>query len=233
MKRVLFISAIAAVAVAWPAGASAATFRGVVVGKLRGSVLVAAPSGVVQALAGHAAVGSKVGWSDGRLVVLGHSTTARIRGIVFRRLGATMFISSSGHLIAVHTGRRLASANDTPPSPASSGTGGAPGTVVDTQVGITGSGQLDEESEDDVGSVSASTIPVQAVVSAVGIGTVTLTVNGQTLTVQLPAGLTLPSSFVGQTVTLNLSLNGDQGGSQSGDDSGDGNSGNSGDGGGD
>jgi hypothetical protein len=35
---------------------------------------------------------------------------------------------------------------------------------------------------------------------------VTLSVNGQSLTVDLPAGLTLPSSVVGQTVSLNVAL---------------------------
>ena len=74
-------------------------------------------------------------------------------------------------------------------------------------------GELDEDSEDDLGPSNESSTQVQAVVVAVGAGTVTLTVNGQTLVVPLPAGLTLPASIVGQTVTLDLSLNGqdDQG----------------------
>jgi len=48
-------------------------------------------------------------------------------------------------------------------------------------------------------------------------------VGTQTLTVPLPAGLTLPASTVGQTVTLSLSLNGQNG--QNGDDEGDDNGG--------
>ena len=45
-------------------------------------------------------------------------------------------------------------------------------------------------------------LQVSAVVSAVGPGTVTLTVGAQTFTLSLPAGLTLPAALVGQTVTL-------------------------------
>jgi hypothetical protein len=55
-------------------------------------------------------------------------------------------------------------------------------------------------------------------------GSVTLNVQGQTLTVPLPAGLTLPASLIGQTVTVNLSLGGSDD-NQGGDDQGDGDNG--------
>ena len=70
---------------------------------------------------------------------------------------------------------------------------------------------------------------MQATIKAVGAGTVTLDVQGQSLTVPLPAGLTLPASLVGQTVTINLSLandddqgDDDQGGDHGGDGADDG-----------
>ena len=44
-----------------------------------------------------------------------------------------------------------------------------------------------------------------------------MNVQGQTLTVNLPAGLTLPASLVGQTVTITLSLKQDD---NQGDDNG-------------
>ena len=47
---------------------------------------------------------------------------------------------------------------------------------------------------------------IQAPVTAVGPGTVTVTVNGQPLTIRLPAGIQLPASLVGQTVTLTVEL---------------------------
>jgi hypothetical protein len=117
----------------------------------------------------------------------------------------------------------LSSASDTTPPPTTptpttptTPTTPAPGTVVSTQVTIQSGGELDEENSDVVGQSNASSLQVTAVVASVGPGTVTLTVGTQTLTVPLPAGLTLPASMVGQTVTLSLDLNG-----QNGDDNGD------------
>lgn len=214
MKRLLYITAIAVAAGVIPASASAgtATFKGVVVGHLRGAVLVSPSNGLVRAFTGHEAVGSRVEFVGGRLVVVGRSHTAVVRGIVVRRIGSTMFLSSNKHLVAIHTGRRLASASDTTPTPttpsptAPSPTAPATGDNVSTQVTVGNNGQLDEQNEDDLGPSNDNSVQVQAVVAAVGAGTVTLTVNGQTLVMPLPAGLTLPSSFVGQTVTLNFSL---------------------------
>jgi uncharacterized membrane protein YgcG len=82
--------------------------------------------------------------------------------------------------------------------------------------------EIDEQDEDDVGQVANNTITVQATIAAVAPGSVTLTVQGQTLTVPLPAGLTLPASLVGQTVTVQLSLGGndDQGDDDHGGDNG-------------
>ena len=101
-----------------------------------------------------------------------------------------MFISSNRHLLALHS-------SDPTPAP--------PGTVISAQVGIA-NGLLDEQDEDDVGQVANGTITVQATVTAVAAGSVTLTVEGQSLTVALPGGLTLPASLVGQTVTIQLSV---------------------------
>lgn len=230
MKRLVCILTIGAAAAVLPAsaGAGTATFKGVVVGHLRGAVLVSPSSGLVRAFSGRAAVGSRVAFVGGRLVVVGRSHTALVRGIVVRRIGTTMFLSSNKHLVAIHTGRRLASASDTTPPPGAPATGDN----VSAQVTVGDNGQLDEQNEDDLGPSNENAIQVQAVVAAVGTGTVTLTVNGQTLVVPLPAGLTLPSSFVGQTVTLNLSLHdqNDQG-EQNDDDNG--SSGDDGGGGGD
>ena len=202
LKGVLLLIGLAALL---PAGANAATFRGVVVGKQHGLLLVATPSGAVQAIRGHAAIGSRPLGST----VIGRATRARIHGVVVERVGSTMFLSSNRHLLAVHMGRTLAANAPSPAAP-------APGAVVNTTVGVKDNGELDEQNEDEVGQVNG-TIPVQATVTAVGNGTVTLSVNGQSLTVNLPAGLTLPASVVGQTVTLNLSLAGDD---DQGDDDG-------------
>jgi hypothetical protein len=205
LKGVLLLIGLAALL---PAAANAATFRGVVVGKQHGLLLVATPSGTVQAVRGHAAIGSRLRGS----AVIGRATRARIHGVVVKRIGSTMFLSSNRHLLAVHVGRTLAANAPTPVVP-------APGAVVNTTVDVKDNGELDEQNEDEVGRVNGN-IQVQATITAVGNGTVTLSVNGQSLTVNLPAGLTLPASVVGQTVTFNVSLNG-QGDDDQGDDDGD------------
>src|SRR3954463_1577269 len=224
LRGVLLIIGVATAALAlWPAGAGAADLRGVVVGKQHGLLLVATPSGVVQAVRGRASIGSRLAGTQ----VVGRATKARIHGIVVKRIGTTLFLSSNKHLLAVHTGRVPAAVSPTPTQP---------GTVVNATVGVKENGELDEQNEDDVGQV-AGNIQVQATITAVGAGTVTLSVNGQSLTVNLPGGLTLPASLVGQTVTLNVSLknddnndNDDQGGDDHG---GDHHGGHGGDGGGD
>jgi len=199
LKGFLPVLALAvATAAFWPAAGGAATFKGIVVAKQRGTLLVTSPTGVVRAVAGRAAVGARVVVAGRQVAVVGRARTAVIRGIVVRRIGTTMFLSSNRHLLAIHTGRRLA---DTAPAP----------TVAN--------GSLDEQDEQEVGQVNSSSIQVQATVSAVAAGSVTLNVQGQTLTVPLPAGLTLPASIVGQTVTLSLSLS--QGNGDNNDDQGD------------
>jgi hypothetical protein len=220
LKGLVLLAAVAAVGTAlWPAAGGAATFKGVVVARERGTLLVASSAGLVRAVRGSAAVGSRVVLGGGHATVVGRASRAHVRGIVVRRVGTTLFISSNRHLLALHTARVLAAT----PLPNSSP---APGTIVSAQVGIA-NGQLDEQDETDVGQVSSNSITVQATVAAVAPGSVTLTVQGQTLTVPLPAGLTLPASLVGQTVTVQLSLGGtdNQGDDDQGDQNGGGDNG--------
>lgn len=200
-------------AAAWPAAGNAATLHGVVVGRQHGLLLVATPGGLVQAVRGHAAIGSRLAGTR----VVGRATRVRIHGVVVQRVGTTVFLSSNRHLLALHT-RGLAASPPGPtlgPPTSSIGTG----SVVDATVGVKSNGELDEQDETQVGQVSGN-LPVQATVTAVGAGTVTLTVNGQSVTVNLPAGLTLPSTLVGQTVTLTVSLGDNGGDDQGGDDGG-------------
>jgi hypothetical protein len=212
LKLVLPVLALAAAGAAfWPAAGGAATFKGIVVAKQHGTLLVTSPSGAVHAVSGRAAVGSRVAVSGRTVTVVGRAHTALVRGIVVRRIGTTMFLSSNRHLLAIHNARRLA---DT----ATSTTAPQPGAVVEAQVSVD-NGDLVEQDEQEVGQANSSSIQVQATVSAVGVGTVTLNVQGQTLTVNLPGGLTLPASLVGQTVTISLSLDDNQGDNQNGDSS--------------
>jgi hypothetical protein len=203
LKGVLLLVALtAATAALWPAAGGAGNFKGIVVAKQRGALLVASPSGLVRAMTGGASIGSRVVLSGGHAIVVGRASKAVIRGIVVRRIGTTLFLSSNRHLLAIpnRVGRRLADSRPAPTTAAA-----APGAVVTTDVSIA-NGRLEEDDEDEVGQVDANSISVQATVKAVAAGLVTLDVQGQTLTVPLPAGLTLPASIVGQTVTISLSL---------------------------
>lgn len=197
MKRVLFPLVAAALALAASGSASAsASLRGVVVAKQHGALLVASPRGLVRTVSGRAAIGSRVLVRGGRVVgTAGRARTALIRGVVVRRSGRLVFLSSGRHLLVVHTGRRLASATDTAP---------APGTVVQQTVAIDDQGNLDDQGEQQLGQ--SGQVQIQAQVAAVGTGTVTLIVDGQQLTIPLPAGLTLPASLVGTQVTLDVSF---------------------------
>jgi hypothetical protein len=211
----LLIAVTAATAAFWPAAGSAGTFKGIVVAKQRGALLVASPAGFVRAVTGRASIGSRVVLSGGHATVVGRASKVTIRGIVVRRIGTTLFLSSNRHLLAIH--------NPVARRPAET----APGAVVMTDVSIA-NGRLVEDDEDEVGQVNANSIMVQATVKAVAAGSVTLDVQGQTLTLPLPAGLTLPASIVGQTVTISLPLtnddededhdHGDHGGHGGGDD---------------
>jgi len=206
----LLIAVTAATAALWPAAGGAGNFKGIVVANQRGALLIASPAGLVRAITGRASIGSRVILSGGHATVVGRASKVTIRGIVVRRIGKTLILSSNRHLLAIHNrvARSVASTTSTTTAP-------APGAVVTTQVTIANGG-LEEDDEQEVGQVNAGSIPVSAVVKAVGPGTVTLDVQGQTLTVPLPSGLTLPASIVGQTVTLSLSLGNDD---EQGDDS--------------
>jgi hypothetical protein len=118
---------------------------------------------------------------------------ARIHGVIVSRAHGVTFVAAGRSLLAVRSrsGRRLASA------------GPASGSVVSTHVAI-GNGQLTQQSMQVTGQ--ASSVTIQAPVTAVGPGTITVTINGQSLTIPLPAGIQLPASLVGQTVTLQVTL---------------------------
>jgi len=207
-KGVITVLAVAAATAAfWPAAGSAATFKGVVVAKQRGVLLVASPTGMLQAVRANASIGARLSGT----AIVGRAGHARIKGIVVRRLGRTLILSSNRHLIAIPNRVGRALADTTPTTPA------APGAVVSADVTIA-NGRLEEVDEDDLGQVANASITVQATVKAVAAGSVTLDVQGQSITLPLPAGLSLPATLVGQTVTLSIRLDDDDQGEDEGDD---------------
>ena len=199
MRRAfVLLAAVAALGVAGPA--TAGTFKGTVVAKQRSTLLVAGANGAVRAIGGSARIGARVVVSGARLRAIGRAHRAIVRGVVVRRSAGVSFLSAANHVLVVHTARRLASASDTTP------TTPQPGAVVQTNVAIADEGDLEEQDEHQVGR--AGNVQVQATVASVAAGSVTLTVNGQQLTINLPAGLTLPATVVGTQVTLNVSFAG-------------------------
>ena len=196
MKKLLFAATVVA-AVAFPSTAFAGSFTGVVVGKGGGNVAVAATSGAVRTVHSRAnvRVGARVRVNGTSLRAFGLANRARIHGVIVRRVGGTTFLAAGGSLLAVRSsGRRLAAV------------GSSSGAVVNANVAIAG-GTLTQQSMQVVGHDDRVTI--QAPVTAVGPGTITVAVNGRPLTIKLPAGIQLPASLVGQTVTLTIKVEDD------------------------
>ena len=211
MKKLILVTAVVA-AFAFPAGAFAGTFTGVVVGKSGSNIAVASKSGTVRTVhtSAHPRIGARVRANGAALRVLGLARHARIHAVVVKRVGAATLVAAGKSLLAIRSsGRRLSSL---------AGSGPSTGAVVNSNVDIA-NGQLTQQSMQVVGQAGSAT--VQAQVTAVGPGTITVLVNGQPFSIALPAGIQLPASLVGQFVTLSLTLA--QGGvtATEGDDQGD------------
>jgi hypothetical protein len=196
MKKLILVTAAVA-AFAFPAGAFAGTFTGVVVGKSGSNLAVASQSGTVRTVHArtHPRVGARVQVNGTAVRVLGLAHRARIHAVVVKRAGNTTLVAAGRNLLAIHSsGRRLSSVSGATPTT---------GAVVNTTVGIANA-TLTQQSIQVVGQAGAVT--VQAQVTAVGPGSITVLVNGQPFSISLPAGIQLPASVVGQFVTLNLKL---------------------------
>lgn len=187
MKKLLTVAALAVTAL-FPSTALAGTFNGVVVGNGGGSLAIAAKSGLVRTVHSRAnlRLGARVRVTGRAVRSFGVAHRARVHGVVLRHAAGTTFLAAGGSLLAM----RSASAP-------------AAGTVVNANVGIA-AGSLTQQSLQPVGHDDRVT--VQAPVTAVGPGTITVTVNGQPLTLRLPAGIQLPASLVGQSVTLTVKV---------------------------
>jgi hypothetical protein len=187
MKKLLTVTAFA-VAALFPSTALAGTFSGVVVAKGGGSLAIAAKSGLVQTVHSPANVrlGARVRVSGTAVRSFGVAHQTRVHGVVVRHAARTTFLAAGGSLLAI----RAASAP-------------AAGTVLNANVAIA-AGRLIQQSFQTAGHDDRVT--VQAPVTAVGPGTITVTVNGQPVTFRLPAGIQLPASLVGQSVTLTVKV---------------------------
>jgi hypothetical protein len=216
----LIVTAIAAIGIALPATAGAATFSGIVVAKqsARHALVVASRTGVVRTVHTHR-LGTRVGarvavtarrLSDGtfsaqKVAVRGRAHRARVRGVVAHRIRSGYLLSAGHSVLAIHT-RHFSDAATTTSGP-------TPGTVVDVTVN-TDDAELDEEDVEELGDEQelelvgkvASITPATATTA----GEMVLQVGKSTIDIVIPAGTTLRSGLApGDMVEVEVELAGD------------------------
>jgi hypothetical protein len=225
MRKALLAPLLAALAFAASGNAGTTTLKGVVIARLpaRGELVVAGSNGTTTTLRAPAlpAVGALVRASaNGHLRVLGHVRHATFRGVLVRTVGATSFFAAGHSVVAVHTApaRSVASAR-------SVSSALSPGDAAEIEVTIAAGGTLDEDSVTPTPGDDTNRVTLQVTIASVTPattttpGSITLTINGQTLVIPLPAGTVLPPAFVANaTVAMTFAFNGQQAGD---DDQGD------------
>jgi hypothetical protein len=213
LKKLVLIL-VATAAVAFPAGAGAATLKGIVVGKqsTRHVLVVAGRGGAAWSI--HTASSARVGavvtatarrnadgtYAASAVRVRGRASHARVHGVVIGAAAGMTFLSAGRSVLVVRSHAR---------SLFSTSAGPAPGTVANVGVTIGQSGALTATSMTPTGQTNQ--IVIQATVAgivpptATTPGSLTLTINGQTLIIPLAAGTTVPATLTpGSTVTLTV-----------------------------
>ncbi len=207
MKRLLVVpAAAAALAIApYASAASARSAPDTVIAKTKGGVLVANPRGVVSLVHANVPVGSRVMHVGTRMWVVGRTHTAHVRGIVVTSRANVLVLSAAHRLFTVGlAGRRPAAVSASPGSTPQAGD------VVGVAVSIDAQGNVTATSTEDDGPAGTSQ-QVQATVTAVGTNTITLQVNGQSFTLPIPPGTTIPTTLTtGSQVTLTITFSGGQ-----------------------
>jgi hypothetical protein len=199
MKRFLLLCATAGALVVAPNALASTqhTSTGTVIALTRGGVLVAGGRGLVSFAPGQARVGSRVVLSGSSLRIVGFAHAARLRGVVAARGGNVLVLSAAHRLFRVRMRGRA-------PAAVSDHSGPQPGEVVGVTASIDENGNLVATSTDDEGEVG--TARVQATITAIGTSTITLSVNGQSIVLPLPAGSTVSPALVGTQVALTLTF---------------------------
>jgi hypothetical protein len=203
MKKLFLLVVLVAAAAIYPMAASASptSTTGTVVARSGHLIAIASPSGAVQTVRSSSAarVGSRVRVTGSTVRVIGRAHSAHIRGVVVRSAAGRLVLAAGRSLVAVRTGSRRFSSVES-----NNASTPAVGTTVDTTTSITAAGQLAVASMTTGASVGS--IQVQATVQSVAPGAIVVAVNGSPIQFTLPAGMTLPASLVGQTISLTLNL---------------------------
>ena len=210
MRKALFAPLLVALAFAAPGNAgTTATLKGVVIARMpaQGELVLASAGGRTTTLrapslpsAGTILRTSAFKLSDGTsaaksMRVVGNVRHASFRGVLVRTVGSTSFFAAGRSVVVVHTATRsVASAR-------SSRSSLSPGEAAEIEVTIAAGGALHEDSVTPTPSDDANEVMLQVTIAAVvpatatTPGSITLTINGQTLVIPLPAGTVLPPAF--------------------------------------
>jgi hypothetical protein len=210
MRKALFAPLLVALAFAAPGtGGTTATLEGVVIARMpaQGELVLASAGGCTTTLrapslpsAGTILRTSAFKLSDGTsavksMRVAGNVRHASFRGVLVRTVGSTSFFAAGRSVVVVHAATRsVASAR-------SSRSSLSPGEAAEIEVTIAAGGALHEDSVTPTPSDDANEVMLQVTIAAVvpatatTPGSITLTINGQTLVIPLPAGTVLPPAF--------------------------------------
>jgi hypothetical protein len=189
MKRISLVLAAAAVACWFAPGGGAATFTGAVVGRdaARGAIAIASKSGAVHTIRVHKQrrLGAQViiaaarkpdgTFSASHVTARGHTSHARIHGVVVRRTAARTFLSAGGTVLAVRGANRAM----------------RPGRIVTMEVSIRGNALHGVRI---IAAGSSAFIEVEGTIATLSPLAIALD-HGATIRLTVPAALTLPAGL--------------------------------------
>ena len=195
MKRMVLLAVAAVLLAAGSANAAPKAMTGVVVAKRAhsGAIVVATGSRglavTVKAMPSRFRLGELVRVTGTRVAVLSRVKTARIRGMVVKRLAHSVRVASGRSVLTIHTqGRTLASHGD-----------GHEGEMGEFEVEFEHSGLV----EHDFTPVSQSgTVEIEG--TLVSVSPLVVSLEGLPVEITVPSGVTLPPLTPGQRVELTV-----------------------------
>jgi hypothetical protein len=195
MKRTALLAVVAVLLAASSAIAAPKAIRGVVVAKRAHSGAIVVATGknglavTVKATPSRFRLGERVSVVGTRVHVLSHVRTARIRGMVVKRLAHSVRVASGGSVLTIHTqGRSLASHGD-----------GHEGQMGEFEVEFEHDGLF----EHDFTPFSQSgTVAIEG--TLVSVSPLVVSLEGLPVEINVPSGVTLPALTPGQEVELTV-----------------------------
>ncbi len=195
MKRTALLAVVVFLLAAGSAVAAPKAIRGVVVAKRAHSGAIVVATGkkglavTVKATPSRFRLGERVSVVGTRVHVLSHVSTARIRGLVVKRLAHSVRVASGRSVLTIHTqGRSLASHGD-----------GHEGEMGEFEVEFEHDGLF----EHGFTPVSQSgTVEIEG--TLVSVSPLVVSLEGLPIEITVPSGMTLPALTPGQEVELTV-----------------------------